>query len=193
MQRRCVLLPNFTKNAIKSSFMKLLNSTPFDNITVKNIVDDCGINRNTFYYNFDDIYALVDEILRDESGKIAEGHMPHMSWSDALLQAADFALKNKRAVFNLYNSSKRVQLEKYLQNVITRAVGDFVREEAKGENICESDICFVADFYSGALLGLINRWLDSGMQGDIEAIIEKTGLLFDGNIKQALKIISQAD
>lgn len=186
-------MPSFTKNAIKGSFMKLLNSTPFDSITVKNIVDDCGINRNTFYYNFDDIYALVDEILRDESDRIAEKHSQHMSWNEALLQAADFALKNKRAVFNLYNSSKRVQLEKYLHNVICGSVRSFVRAEAEGECVCESDICFVADFYSGALLGLINSWLESGMQGDIEKIIGKTGLLFDGNIKQALRLVSKAE
>ena len=59
-------MPKFTKTAIMNSFMKLLSTTSFDKITVKNIVDDCGINRNTFYYNFEDIYALVDEILQEE-------------------------------------------------------------------------------------------------------------------------------
>ena len=53
-------MPKFTKTAIMQSFVKLLDSTPFDRITVKDIVDDCGVNRNTFYYNFEDIYALVD-------------------------------------------------------------------------------------------------------------------------------------
>ena len=56
-------MPKFTKTAIMQSFVKLLDSTPFDRITVKDIVDDCGVNRNTFYYNFEDIYALVDELL----------------------------------------------------------------------------------------------------------------------------------
>ena len=41
-------MPNFTKMAIKASFIKLLNERPLNQITVKDIVLDCGINRNTF-------------------------------------------------------------------------------------------------------------------------------------------------
>ena len=40
---------NSTKTAIKEAFMTLLNKKPFDKLTVKEIVDECGINRNTFY------------------------------------------------------------------------------------------------------------------------------------------------
>ena len=46
-----------TKDAIKASFMKQLNRKPLSKITVREIVDDCGINRNTFYYHYTDIHA----------------------------------------------------------------------------------------------------------------------------------------
>mgnify|MGYP004536692755 len=38
----------YTKQAIKNSFLKLLNERPLSQVTVKAIVEDCGINRNTF-------------------------------------------------------------------------------------------------------------------------------------------------
>ena len=41
-----------TKDAIKNSFMKLLNRKPLSKITVKEIVEDCGINRNSCYNIF---------------------------------------------------------------------------------------------------------------------------------------------
>ena len=50
---------NSTKTAIKEAFMTLLNKKPFDKITVKEIVEECGINRNTFYYHYEDIYDLL--------------------------------------------------------------------------------------------------------------------------------------
>ena len=56
-------MSQLTKRAITESFMKLINQVPFDKITVKDIVEDCGVNRNTFYYHYSDIYALLDEIL----------------------------------------------------------------------------------------------------------------------------------
>ena len=45
-------MSNFTKNAIKASFVKLLNEQPLNKISVRSIVEDCGINRNSFYYHF---------------------------------------------------------------------------------------------------------------------------------------------
>ena len=45
-------LPGFTKRAIRNSFIRLLNERPVSQITVKDIVEDCGINRNSFYYHY---------------------------------------------------------------------------------------------------------------------------------------------
>lgn len=52
----------FTKKAIVESFLHLLGKKPIDKITVRDVVDHCGINRNTFYYYFQDIYAVLEEI-----------------------------------------------------------------------------------------------------------------------------------
>lgn len=184
-------MPKFTRAAIINSFMKLLNTKSFDSITVKDIVDDCGINRNTFYYNFDDIYALVDEILQEEINKIADAHKPYRSWNEGLLYAADFAVKNKRAIFHLHNSSKRLQLEKYLQKVIYNVVMDFVINESEGIDISDDDKSFIAGFYTCALVGLLNNWLDGEMKEDFTAVINKTAILFDCNISQAIKAITE--
>ena len=45
-------MANFTKKAIKDTFISLLKTKPFNQITVKDIVDECGVNRNTFYYHY---------------------------------------------------------------------------------------------------------------------------------------------
>ena len=58
-------VPSFTKKAIRESFLRLVAKKPLDKITVRDIVDDCGINRNTFYYYFQDIYAVLEDYYRD--------------------------------------------------------------------------------------------------------------------------------
>ena len=58
-------MPNFTKQAIQDSFLKLLNQQPLSKISVRSIVEDCGINRNSFYYHYQDIPALLGEIIKD--------------------------------------------------------------------------------------------------------------------------------
>ena len=53
----------FAKREIKNSFIKLLIERPISQITVKDIVGDCGVNRNSFYYHFQDIPSLLEEII----------------------------------------------------------------------------------------------------------------------------------
>ncbi len=47
----------YTKKSIMDSFVKMLSQKPFDKITIKDIIEGCGLNRGTFYYYYDDIYA----------------------------------------------------------------------------------------------------------------------------------------
>ena len=56
-------LSSLTKQAIKQSFWELLEQRPLAQITVKDIVERCGINRNSFYYHFQDIPALIERAL----------------------------------------------------------------------------------------------------------------------------------
>ena len=53
-------MPPFAKREIKNSFIKLLTERPISQITVKDIVEDCGVNRNSFYYHFQDIPSRRD-------------------------------------------------------------------------------------------------------------------------------------
>ena len=61
------VMSQLTRKAIVQSFIKLLNEMPLDKITVKDIVDDCGVNRGTFYYYYQDVYALLEEIFATET------------------------------------------------------------------------------------------------------------------------------
>ena len=48
----------FTKLVIMRVFENLLSVKPLEKITVKDITDQCGISRNTFYYHYQDIYQV---------------------------------------------------------------------------------------------------------------------------------------
>ena len=51
---------SITKRAIQSAFLELLDQRSLSRITVRDITDICGINRNTFYYHYQDIPALIE-------------------------------------------------------------------------------------------------------------------------------------
>ena len=53
-------MPSFTKRAIKEAFLRQLADRPLSQITVKDIVEECGINRNSFYYHYEGLPALLE-------------------------------------------------------------------------------------------------------------------------------------
>lgn len=176
----------YTKKAIMDSFVKMLSQKPFDKITIKDIIEDCGLNRSTFYYYYDDIYALLKDVFQTELDRITKEHAIYTSWQSGFLESARFVLENKKAVYHIYNSIGREPLEKYLYQITWDLMVGFVRQEAQGLQVSEEDINYIASFYQFALSGFIFQWLQNGMKEDPNLAIQKLGDIFDGSIKNAL-------
>lgn len=43
-----------TKKDLAAALKKLMARKPINKITVRELVDECDMNRNSFYYHFDD-------------------------------------------------------------------------------------------------------------------------------------------
>ena len=166
----------FTERAIVDAFVSLLNEHPLDKITVKNIIDKCGVNRSTFYYYFEDIYDLINKIFEFETGKIVNKHSEYESWADGI----------KEAIYHVYKSVSRERLNKYLNEVCDSIFMEAVSSQAEGTNAGPDDIRLVTDIYKYTLVGLVFKWLEEGMVTEPGEIIDKLAYLFDGNIHEML-------
>ena len=100
-------MANSTKQMIRASFFKLLDQRPLSRITVKDITDDCGINRNSFYYHYRDIPSLIQETLAEELSRIIREYPSIDSIEQCITLAAGFAAQNRRAILHIYNSVNR--------------------------------------------------------------------------------------
>ena len=176
----------FTERAIAECFMSLLNEKTLDKITVKDIVDTCGINRSTFYYYYEDVYDLLNKILEFETGKITESHKECDTWVEGVEEAMSFALMNKKAVMHIYKSVSREKLEKYIRSVVSSAMISAIRHQAKDTDASQDDIALVADVYMYMLVGMIFKWLEDGMLEEPMDTIRKLGFLLEGNIHEML-------
>lgn len=182
-------MPNFTKRAIQASFVKLLNQKTLDKISVKDVVEDCGINRNTFYYHYQDIYDLLRDILETEISSGVDG-INETNWREGFAKAIDFALKNKKAVYHIYNSQRRDLLENYLYEKSSAFTEKFVQQEARGLNVSRTDIEYVTVFYKHAFMGIVTEWLKRDMNVEPMEAIEHFGYIFEGELRRILEKIS---
>lgn len=185
-------MTTLTKDAIKQSFMKLLNAKPLSKITVKEIVEDCKINRNSFYYHFSDIPALVEEILNDQVDEIVSLGSG-ASIYDCIIVGIDFALKNKKAAMHIYNSVNKEMFELYLNRVAQRTVDGYMAEAAEKYNISDRDREVVTMYYKSLLIGFVFNWLGSGMNYDLTTDLKRICELFEGNAELVLKRCEKKD
>ena len=57
-------MSQLTRKAIMKCTLELAEKKSLKKITVKDIADECGITRSTFYYHFSDIYDVLDGVVQ---------------------------------------------------------------------------------------------------------------------------------
>ena len=191
-------MAGFTKKAILETFVELLNEQPFDKITVKDVVEKCGINRNTFYYYYQDIYALLNDLIETELNKALIDMGDVSNWQAGIEHALSFAIANKKAVYHIYNSLNKDVMVRYFRKIMTDLSVNFIgyiaakSDEAGGEKgkAAEQaepdakDLKFLADILVDAEMGLLISWLEEGMTSDIETRVAQVQFLFDGVVNE---------
>jgi len=160
-------MANFTRKAIKESFLKLLNQRPLNQITVKDIVEECGINRNSFYYHFEDLPSLVEEIIGEQVKSLIDDHPTISSLEECVDAVVDFVMENRRAVYHIYNSVSRDVFERYLMEACQYITSSYLRAEFAGGRIGEEDLAVLIRFHKCECFGAVIDWLNGGMKEDI--------------------------
>ena len=175
-----------TKKQIYYTFIDLLEKKPFDRITVKDIVEACEINRNTFYYYYSDIYDLLEEVFMKELNELSEAHKQGRSWAEAFIKIANVAYSHKKVINNICASRSYDYLETYMYKACKMIAVDAVQNQAQGMLVPEEDIEFVASFYEYAYFGIISEWFRTGMREDPLKLGTQIWLVVD-HMKYALR------
>ena len=157
------------RTAIMESLMKLLDEHPLNKITVRDIVEDCGINRNTFYYHFEDISAVIEAVIHEEVDRIMEDYRDISSMEECFEAALRLGHDHRNAIYNIYNSSNRDFLERRLMEICRYVSSQFVDRSAEGRDIRPLDRDIIIHSYQCEFFGYIIDWLNSGMDAGAEA------------------------
>ena len=179
-------MASFTRKAIMVAFVTLLNEKPLDKITIKDIVEECGINRNTFYYHFQDIPDLIEAIAKEESDLIIEKYARVSSYEECLNIAVEFILKNRRATLHIYNSSNRDIYERYLMQLCQYVVETYLDTAFSDRRISDADRSVIVLSYKCHCFGLFVDWLNNGLKADIQPVLNRLCALRHGMIEEMI-------
>ena len=180
-------MPNFTKRAIKESFWKLLNRQPLSQISVRAIVEDCGINRNSFYYHFRDIPSLIEEIIREAADDLIKKYPSIASADEAVEAAFRFTVDNKVAIRHICNSVNRDVYEQYLMRMCEYVVTTYYQTVYGQERVNEQDRDTIILFIKCEIFGLSIDWINSGMTDDAIVKLKQILTLCNGMIEELME------
>ncbi len=177
-----------TQKFIMSTFMQLLEGESLDKITVRDIVEECEINRNTFYYHYSDIYDLLDDVFRVETEKfMSEDVDENTTFGEEYERAARFVLKYKKAILHIYDSTKRDVLQNYLETLAFSFISRFVKKEADGYGLPDEDIDYITGFYTHAIVGNTLGWIKRKLPSGQEKFIARTAGTFNATVKDMIR------
>jgi AcrR family transcriptional regulator len=132
-------MSDITKRALEASLKNLLLKKPVNKITINDIVEDCGVNRATFYYHFQDIYALIEWSCEEDSKKALARHTTYDTWQQGFLDIFRAVEENKPFIVNVYRhvSQEQILEESKVQAKIVKNAARYLTGEAQ-----EGEIAF---------------------------------------------------
>lgn len=166
-------MPNFTEKAIKQAFLELLGERPLAQITVRDIVEKCGINRNSFYYHYADLPALIEEIVREEADRIIAQYAGADSLETCLNAAVDFAKNHQRAILHIYRSVNREIFETHLWEVCGYLVEAYGNTVFADHAVSAADRALILRLYRCECFGVVLEWMNGGMKADVGGDIRR--------------------
>lgn len=177
---------NRTKNAIIEAFWQLLEEKPYNKITVKDIVDSCQINRNTFYYHFHDIPELLENTIKHDADNIIRNHHNFGSPIDCLTVLTQHCITHQKAMLHIYRSVQREVFLNELDRICLYTVTQYINTITADLAISPDDKKLLIRFYKCAMVGILLDWLNEGMNYDLLASFSRICDLLAGSGKQAL-------
>ena len=187
-------MPNAMKYALAQSLKKLLSTRKLDKITVKDIAEDCGVNRQTFYYYFRDIYDLLEWNFCDATERLIRSGLDHGDWRSGVKAVTEYLQENRTLVWNAYHSISHESVSEFLKRTLRPHILSAVREEAKGLEWepCQENVDFVADIFTLTAAGIVMEWIGTQRMEGTEERLNELFTAMDGSVSLMLCNLEKA-
>lgn len=177
-----------TKQAIAEALRNLLNQRSIEKITVKDIVEECGVNRQTFYYHFYDVYDLMEWMI-EEGWKEYEQKYPSegLDWQDRVRQMFGYFYFNRIYILHAYNSENRTQYVQMIGRWLSPIIAKKIMSYPQAEKVPEEKRNFIRKVCVWICTNVFFEWIEEGMPDEKKANLEDYITLINGSIEIALE------
>lgn len=153
----------------------------------------CGVNRQTFYYHFRDIYELMEwtlendirEYLSDISDFSEDSLV--IEWKESIYHLYQFLYSRKKQILHAYDPVNKTYYENFLLKFITPIIDYRISLCTSASSVPKEKRVFVTKAYTWICLELILEWLEHGMPNEHKIQLDDYLTLVDGSLDTALE------
>ena len=155
-------MPIDMKAAICRSASELLTKKRTKKLTVKDIVEECGITRQTCYYHFQDIPDLICYMMEQGSKELLENCLAQPTLEDKIRYLLSVALNAHPLIQRTISTSYQSELEPLLLEQFYSFFDQLTNESASSslvsDSLTSSQRKLLLRYHSLAFLGLVRTW-----------------------------------
>lgn len=178
---------------LADSLKQFMVTKALNKISVYEIAKDCGVNRQTFYYHFHDIFDLLEWMFREEARSLIKDRGGSLSLSEGLLCLLEYIRKNEALCLCTLHSLGHKHLRNFFYEGINHVILSMVNKYSVDLNVSDKHKIFIAHFYTVSFAGFIENWLQEGLKDDPDEIVRLCEVTMYGNIRGALERFQEAE
>lgn len=176
-----------SKEQIQASFRRLLFAKSLDKITVRDIVEDCGLTRNTFYYHYEDIYDLFDDYLDLQTRNAWRSLPAGTPWDKMLLTMICNIFDSPQTGRHIMSSKKSDTMRLYLNRLLEAMIDRYIDEKLVGLQVDAGDRRMICDGVTHGIYGSLEQWITGPDAPAMRRNLSRLLRSFEGGIRSALE------
>ncbi len=177
-----------TEEALAEALETLLLKRSIEKISVKDIAAQCGVNRQTFYYHFHDIYDLIEWTLVREIESYIDLHFEkETDWQEKIRLLFHYFYLHKPVILHAYDSTNRIQYERIMVKRAAETVGEIIELYPQAQRVPEDKREFICMIYARGITALFLEWVEAGMPDERHVKLEDYFVIMDGSMENALE------
>lgn len=153
------------KRKIAYALKDLMQTIPFEKITISDISKKSNIHRQTFYYHFQDRYELLDYLLNMELVSNFVEDFSYSNMEDKFYEVFNTIYNDRK----FYQNAVHINMSdvyKYFAKLSTKELLALINTTLQKNQINDNDCnaISIAEFFGFGLGGMIISWIERGMK-----------------------------
>lgn len=149
---------------MKAAMLELMQTTPFEKITVKSVCQKAGVNRGTFYYHYTDMNGMLtqlEEYLTEELLQRVEEFRQREDCGSLFLPYLDYINEHKYAYKVILSSQNILPIKKGFRPLFEY----FILPQCQTYKITdENEITYYNIYFQSGITMVLRHWIENGCE-----------------------------